>query len=253
MAIDSIDTAPITLLGFACVVCALIAAGILMHFLIRRPALTLPTKLRLALGFGVFPLLAAAANTADGMHATTERKFCGSCHVMEMHVADAEDPDSSSLASRHARNPFFGDRNCYVCHADYGMLGYPLTKLNGMKHVLAYYTEGFLDETVEQAISRIHLYKPYDNDNCMQCHSGTLPRWRKVPEHVSLEPQLQDNSVSCASTGCHGVAHPFSKPANADTARSDLGRLLDEAPGRIAKARRQGISTIDLEIEGGRR
>jgi cytochrome c-type protein NapC len=218
-------TSSISLLGWSCLLCALIAAAILVHYLVFRPRLMLTTKLRLALGLGVFPGLAAAASTAEGLRVSTQRSFCGSCHVMELHVRDAEDPAGSSLAARHARNPFFGDRNCYVCHADYGMYGTPMTKITGLKHVWKYYTDGYLDETTDQAVERIHLYAPYDNANCMQCHSGTLPKWRQVPEHVSLEGQLRANTVSCASEGCHGVAHPFSKRHRPP---DELSRLMDE-------------------------
>lgn len=187
------------------------AFPILVHHLVRKPALTPVVKLRLALALGVLPAFAAATSTTAGLHTTTEREFCGSCHVMQMHVLDAEDPASQSLAARHTKNPFFGERNCYVCHADYSMLGYPLTKLNGMRHVYSYYFHGYLNEPVERAVERIELYKPYDNTNCQQCHTGTGQLWQRVPEHRSLQRQLATNEVSCASEGCHGYAHPFSK------------------------------------------
>ncbi len=217
----------ISLVGALCLVCVALSATLLLHYVFKRPAFDLAVKIQLALGLGVFPILAAIASTAEGLQATTQRPFCGSCHVMELHVADAEDPSSTSLAARHARNPFFGDRNCYVCHADYGMFGYTMTKVNGMRHVWSYYAHGYLDETPEEAVARIQLYKPYDNTNCMQCHSGTLPKWRKVGEHVSLETQLKNNEVSCASSGCHGVAHPFSKREQTDP----LSQLLDDSVG----------------------
>jgi len=177
----------------------------------------------LAIGLGLLPALAAMTNTAEGMRVSTERKFCGSCHVMDLHVADSQNPESLSLAARHARNPFFGDRNCYVCHANYGMYGYALTKLTGMKHVMSFYLDGFRSLTAEQALPKLHLYAPYDNANCRQCHSMTPPRWRAIPEHISLEKALVQNQVSCASAGCHGVAHPFSK----STSEGALPRTFD--------------------------
>jgi len=206
----SIPSSP---LAWASLLCIAGAAGVLVHFLVRRPPLELRTKLVLALGLGLLPLLAALTTTVEGMERTTERQFCGSCHVMQAHVQDAENPDSTSLASRHARNPFFGARNCYVCHADYGLVGYPTTKLNGLKHVYHYYLGDYHALTLEQALPRLHLYKPYDNTNCRQCHSGEDPLWLEVPEHVSLSAELRSNEISCASGGCHGYAHPFSKPA----------------------------------------
>lgn len=204
-------TLPSSPLAWASLLCVAVAGGILLHFLIKAPPLNLKTKLSLALGLGLFPALAATTSTVAGIQRTTERDFCGSCHVMGAHLADAEDPTSTSLAARHARNPYFGDNNCYVCHADYSMVGYALTKLNGLKHVYHYYLSGYRDQSLEEALTQIRLYKPYDNGNCMQCHSGQGPLWRKVPEHVPLQPALGANTVSCSSEGCHGYAHPFSK------------------------------------------
>lgn len=187
------------------------AAAILISYLVKRPPLDLRVKLWLLLGLGVFPALAAASSTVAGMQATTERQFCGSCHVMAAHYDDASDPASQSLAARHSRNPFFGDRSCYVCHADYGMYGYAMTKAGGLRHVYLYYLGGFSDMTLEEALKNIHLVKPYDNLNCRQCHTTTLHDWRRVPDHESLAAELESNEVSCASAGCHGYAHPFTK------------------------------------------
>lgn len=194
-------------------VCALIAASICLHYLVKRPALNLPTKLRLLLGLGVFPTLTAVTSTVTGMEATTHREFCGSCHVMGPHYGNATDPNAQSLAARHSRNPFFGDRSCYVCHADYGMYGYALTKAGGMRHVYEYYLGGYKDMTLEEAEKKIHLRKPYDNTNCRQCHTTTAAVWRSVADHESLSAELAANRVSCTSAGCHGYAHPFSKPS----------------------------------------
>lgn len=196
-------------------VCALLASAILLHHLIRRPALDLGTKLRLLLGLGVFPALTAVTSTVTGMEATTHREFCGSCHVMDAHYLDASDPKSQSLAARHSRNPFFGDRSCYVCHADYGMYGYASTKAGGMRHVYEYYLNGYNKLSLEEAVQKIHLRKPYDNTNCRQCHTATASVWRSIPDHESLATELASNQVSCVSAGCHGFAHPFSKPGGA--------------------------------------
>ena len=57
-----------------------------------------------------FPAIAAASSTVTGMERTTQREFCGSCHVMTAHYEDAADPASQSLAARHSRNPFFGEQ-----------------------------------------------------------------------------------------------------------------------------------------------
>lgn len=190
---------------------ALAAATILLHFLVKRPALDVSRKLWLLLGLGVFPSVSALSSTVAGMERTTHREFCGSCHVMTAHFDDAVDPRSQSLAARHSRNPFFGEHSCYVCHADYGMYGYPMTKLGGLGHVYHYYLGGYDKLTLEEAKREIHLAKPYENLNCRQCHTSTARGWRDIPDHKSMENELISNRVSCTSAGCHGFAHPFTK------------------------------------------
>jgi nitrate/TMAO reductase-like tetraheme cytochrome c subunit len=203
---------PPSTLGVVALSCAAAAAAILIWYLIRKPPLTLAVKLWLLLGLGVFPALGATSSTVTGMEATTNREFCGSCHVMTAHLEDAVAPDSQSLAARHTRNPFFGEKSCYVCHADYGMYGYAMTKAGGMRHVYEYYLGGYMSMSLEEARDKIHLRKPYDNTNCRQCHTTSLHDWRRVPDHESLKVELDSNQVSCASAGCHGYAHPFTKP-----------------------------------------
>jgi cytochrome c-type protein NapC len=193
-------------LGFVVLGSSVAAATILIWFLVKRPAIDVRVKLLLLLGLGVLPSFAAASSTVTGMQATTHRDFCGSCHVMQAHYSNAVDRNAQSLAARHSRNPYFGEHSCYVCHADYGMYGYALTKAGGLRHV-------------KRAIEVIHLRKPYDNLNCRQCHTSTGVGWRRVPDHRALAAELESNRVSCASAGCHGYAHPFSKPREAEGTR----------------------------------
>jgi cytochrome c-type protein NapC len=84
-----------------------------------------------------------------------------------------------------------------------------------MGHVYHYYLGGYREMSAEQARREIHLVKPYDNLNCRQCHTTTAHVWRDVPEHFALRQELADNRVSCASAGCHGFAHPFTKGQHA--------------------------------------
>lgn len=198
---------PLTLAAFAC---ATLAAIILVWFLVRRPPLDRTTKIALLLGLGVFPIGAAGTANVEGYQATQKRQFCGSCHVMGPHARDSEDAASVGLASRHARNPYFGEMNCYVCHADYGMFGTVLTKMGGMRHVWLYYTE-FRGMPLEEARTKVKLVKPYPNTNCMQCHSTNLQGWRGEAEHRSSLEDAKAGRVSCASAGCHGYAHPTTK------------------------------------------
>ncbi|MEZ4364179.1 MAG: NapC/NirT family cytochrome c [Kofleriaceae bacterium] len=198
------------LIAFA-VACALASLGILAWFLVRRPALKHATKLALLFGIGVLPLGTAATGNVQGYLATKSRGFCGSCHVMVPYAQDSEDLRSESLAARHARAPSFGADNCYTCHADYGMYGTVTTKIGGMRHVYEYLLN-FRSLTLEEALPNIHLRGRFKNSNCMQCHTTQGPLWLQIGDHASTLEQLRSGEVSCASEGCHGPAHPFSKP-----------------------------------------
>jgi len=198
-------------LGVVALGCALLAAAILLWFLIRRPLLGGGTKIMLLLGLGVFPLGTAATGNITGYHATKLRSFCGSCHVMQPWTRDSDDPTSATLASRHARSPMFGDENCYTCHADYGRLGTITTKIGGMRHVYEYTIGGYGDLTEDEAVAAIHIRKPFPNSNCMQCHSTTANGWLALPDHAAVVDELRADHVSCMGSGCHGPAHPFSQ------------------------------------------
>jgi nitrate/TMAO reductase-like tetraheme cytochrome c subunit len=198
------------LLMAAAIACAGISALFVLWFLVRRPALTNATKLVLLLGIGVLPIATAATANVAGFEGTKERTFCGSCHVMTPYSDDSSNPKSTTLASRHARNAMFGSANCYGCHANYGMFGTVVTKLGGLRHVYEYVFH-YHQMSPEEARAKIHIRTPFQNATCMHCHSTGVPLWNAVPEHASLLPRLRDGSVSCASSGCHGPAHPFSK------------------------------------------
>jgi nitrate/TMAO reductase-like tetraheme cytochrome c subunit len=216
-----------TPLTFIALVCAVLSVGILSFYLVRRPPLTPATKIGLLLGLGVFPIGVAAAGNVEGFQTTEKREFCGSCHVMAAHAADSDDRMSSSLSSRHARNKLFGNDNCYMCHADYGMYGTMMTKMGGMRHVWLYYTQ-YRTTTLQQAKNTIHLRKPFPNDNCMQCHSTEDSIWLKLPDHRAALEDVRVDRVSCASKGCHGLAHPNFQPTNASASPGSLALEVPE-------------------------
>jgi hypothetical protein len=208
----SFPTSPLAViaLGFA-----VLSAIILLAYLIVRPPLVRATKLGLLLGLGILPIGAAFAGNVQGFEATKERAFCGSCHLMTLHEQDSDNLASLSLASRHARNAMFGNENCYTCHANYGMFGTVVTKAGGMRHVWMNLT-AYRGVSLDEGKKTIHLRDPWDmNGNCMQCHSTRDPLWLKVPDHKSVLDDVRAARVSCASAGCHGLAHPFFVPTSA--------------------------------------
>jgi cytochrome c-type protein NapC len=199
---------PTHVLSYVALGCAAAAALILVGYLILRPALSRAVKIWLFVGLGPLPITAAMVGNVANFEVTTERRFCASCHTMTPYAADAADPKSGTLASIHSKNPYFGDRSCYVCHADYGMFGTVMTKIGGMRHVWDYYT-GDWDRPGHRPPE---LYKPYPNTTCMQCH----PQDRaKLPlEHKVHGRAVKDGELHCAAVGCHGPPHP--RPAGAE-------------------------------------
>ena len=193
------------------IVCATLAAVILIWFLLRKPALNGTTKFLLLMGIGVLPIGSATTGNVAGFEHTKHRTFCGSCHVMGPYRADAENPRSHSLSSMHARNEEFGEDNCYECHKDYGAFSTAMTKMGGMVHTYHYYTHWY-KEDVPKALATIELYKPFPNSNCVRCHSTEARGWLAIGDHTSSLARVRNGEVSCVSEGCHGPAHPFSKP-----------------------------------------
>ena len=208
--VTSISSDPFLWLALGC---AAIATVLLLWFLVRRPALTRATKLVLLLAIGLFPLATAGTGNVAGYHATKTTKFCSTgCHVMTPYGNDSLDPKSESLAARHARNEAFGKENCYACHADYGMFGTITTKIGGLRHVYEY-TFHYHQLTEEEALVKMEILHPFRNETCMRCHSTQNPNWNKVGDHASTLDRVRAGTLSCASVGCHGPAHPFSKAA----------------------------------------
>ena len=196
----------------AALVCTVLAAAILIWFLIRRPRLVTSTKLMLLLGMGALPIATAFTGNVASFTYTTTRTFCGSCHVMTPFTRDAADPASDSLPARHSRNAEFGEHSCYVCHANYGMFGTVLTKANGMRHVYEYATR-YHSMTIEEALPLIEIYTPFSDSTCTRCHSMAGRTWREQLDHRGLAESLRQGTVSCLSEGCHGPAHPFAHAA----------------------------------------
>ena len=188
------------------------SAVLVLWYLLRRPLLVRSTKIVLLFGIGLLPIGAALSGNYAGFEATKQRSFCGSCHVMTAYAEDSNDPQSTTLAARHGRNAMFGDQNCYTCHADYSMFGTVQTKLGGLRHVY-HYVLTYHDMPLEQARESIHIREPFKNQTCMHCHSTKNPGWDAVADHASITERVRTGSVSCASEGCHGPAHPFTKPS----------------------------------------
>lgn len=196
--------------GWIALAGAALSALVILWFLITRPQITRTTKIALLFGIGVFPLMTAGSGNYAGFEATKAVRFCGSCHVMTPYKNDAQNPKSNSLAAIHTRTAAFGHESCYTCHADYGMFGTIKTKMGGMGHVYEYLFN-FHQLTLDEAIPKIHLKKPFQSSTCIRCHTTSAPGWAAVGDHAGLLDEMRSGKVGCVGEGCHGPAHPWSK------------------------------------------
>ena len=80
-------------------------------------------KLLLLFVLGVAPALLGLATFALSFQRAEQLRFCASCHTMTPWVADLEDPNSISLASKHYRNRWILNDQCYTCHVNYKFMG----------------------------------------------------------------------------------------------------------------------------------
>jgi cytochrome c-type protein NapC len=198
---------PAHLVNYIALAAAAAAALILLLYLFRRPHLDMRWKVLLFVGVGPLPITAAMLGNITGFEGTKDRRFCGSCHTMDMYVADAEDKSSGSLAAIHSRNPYFGEQSCYICHADYGMFGLAVTKLGGMRHMWYYYTENW--EAPDHPPPK--MLEPYSHVACKQCHPPDRPR--QPLEHQVHRDAILKSEVGCTAAGCHGRPHPVNPKA----------------------------------------
>jgi cytochrome c-type protein NapC len=90
---------------------------------LRGEGVTVASKALLFGAILVIPVIVVFLATAHGMQESMSVEACGSCHVMESHVADLHAPKSDSLAAVHFKNRYIQGDQCYTCHSDYGMFG----------------------------------------------------------------------------------------------------------------------------------
>ena len=185
--------------------CAAASLLIMVWYLVRRPHLHRTTKVILLFGLGLLPGIVSLTGNISGFAYTMTRPFCGSCHVMGPYLRDAEDPKSTSLAAIHSRSHKFGEDSCYHCHADYQMFGAMTTKMNGMRHLYHYITEYANTGPDGEGGPKIHLYKPFKNDTCMQCHSTQAKMYLET--HGDQVDAIRKGDVSCID--CHSDVHPL--------------------------------------------
>jgi cytochrome c nitrite reductase small subunit len=155
-------------------------------------------KLLLLVVLGVAPVLFGLTMFSLSFKRAEQLSFCASCHTMTPWVVDLRNPNSNSLASKHYRNRWIVDDQCYTCHTNYAFMGPINAKLDGMRHVAAYYTG------IGMPSGPIKLYGPYPNGNCLRCH-GDAEKFKRNPTHVGVAAQVRSNQLSCRV--CHQPIH----------------------------------------------
>jgi nitrate/TMAO reductase-like tetraheme cytochrome c subunit len=197
---------------------------VLLTALLRSRALRAAPGWRLLafVAFCAVPTFFAVSAIQANLNHMKRVAFCGSCHVMQNHVASLTYDDDEPLASVHFRNNYVEqDHACYGCHVSYAMFGGVKAKVNGLRHVWAFVTEGD-DDAIE-------LYEPYSNNNCLHCH-GPSQRFREVEDHTDEEnfiARVEANELSCLNAGCHDEGHYWD--GKYDAASDDDAEEWDEA------------------------
>jgi cytochrome c nitrite reductase small subunit len=183
-------------LGMAFVVLALVLLA-LSWARLRRAGLTPGLKELLVLPLVVLPAAIVFFGYAHGIERSMTVESCGSCHVMEAHLADLRNPASESLAATHYKNRYIQHDQCYTCHTDYGMFGTVHAKLEGLGHVIR--------NTTGRYPLPLKVAHPFSNGRCLACHAESQ-KFLKSEGHPKEDmPQLFSGATSCLD--CHGPAH----------------------------------------------
>ena len=202
-------------------VAILVLAAIFLVVLVSlRPGLATSPGGRLLLFAALFLLPIASIRSGIRVHMQSSKstEFCMSCHVMEPYGQSLLVDDESFLPAGHFQNRRVDrDVACFTCHTQYTMFGDMKAKINGLRHMVVYYTG--------QTPDVIELYKPYHNRECLHCHAGAR-RFEDLHAHDMKE--LVGNEISCMS--CHGQAHEIHNLAGATLWRESLEEALKGGP-----------------------
>ena len=179
---------------------------LLIGVLVARPGITGTRggKIVAFLALFALPLLSGGMGVSTELEHAKTTEFCLSCHIMEPYGKSLHVDDPQHLAAAHFQNHRVpADEACYTCHANYAMFGGIKAKIGGLRHIYVYYLGK------PPAPENIKLYEPYNNRECLHCHSGARS-FEEGAVHTAdpdLIPALKANKTSCISSGCHDVVH----------------------------------------------
>jgi cytochrome c-type protein NapC len=150
----------------------------------------------------ILPALAALGGLSAHVEHSKTTGFCLSCHVMEPYGQSLHIDDPQHLPALHWQNGNVPrDAACYACHTDYTLYGDLHAKLRGLRHVYVQY--------LGRIPARLHLYRPYNNRECLHCHAGTRPFLEASPhkDEPDTMTRIATSRLSCLTEGCHSITH----------------------------------------------
>jgi cytochrome c-type protein NapC len=150
----------------------------------------------------VLPGLAMTLGTQRHMDVMRSTQFCTTCHIMVPYGQSLRVDDPTALPAQHFQNRRIPrEEACYTCHADYALFGGVKSKIRGLRHLYAQYTE--------HPQQPLHLYSPYPNANCLHCHEGarTFEEGATHTADPDLMPAIKSGKKGCTSSGCHDAVH----------------------------------------------
>ena len=172
---------------------------VLILLIVLRPSLTTARggKILAFLALFIVPVLITWIGTRTHLEHSKSTQFCLSCHAMEPYGRSLGISDSDYLPAGHYQNKrILREEACYTCHTTYTLFGDFQAKLQGMKHVYVNYL-GTVPDTLE-------LYQPYQNRECLHCHSGART-FEELEDHADSRSDLETNVSSCLD--CHDFVH----------------------------------------------
>jgi cytochrome c-type protein NapC len=152
----------------------------------------------------VLPVLAGWLGFSEHMQRAESTRFCLSCHVMHDFGQSLYVDDPSYIPARHFQNNLVPrEHACYTCHTDYAMFGTVHSKFRGLRHLYVQYLGH------PPAPADIKLYTPFNNRECLHCHTGMRafkeqPKHNKTPEMMA---KITSNQMSCMTSKCHDTVH----------------------------------------------
>jgi cytochrome c-type protein NapC len=185
-----------------------VSAILLLLAVGRRPEQLIADARGRLLGLIAFVVLPGVF-FVGGLDAHIERSkettFCLSCHSMEPYGESLHVDDSELVAAAHYQNGRIPrEQACYTCHTTYTMYGPVKSKLAGLGHIWRYYVAGYPE--------KLELREPYQNRECLHCHSGSRS-FEESDAHADDLAALHANETSCLE--CHSDIHAIDKLAEA--------------------------------------